>query len=116
MVNLLSTDDFVDSLNVSVPNISEFFKLKKNVSSFTESPALPVPHTYEMGRVFYGLISKYKPKIILEIGTSTGFSTLCMAKAAADLDLDTTIYTIEPDSLEKKLKFSDEKMLFIIYL
>lgn len=45
----------------------------------------------KVGELLYGLVKKFQPKHILELGTSLGVSTMYLAKAAPD----TTIYTIE---------------------
>ena len=45
--------------------------------------------------MLYSLITKYKPKTILEFGTGRGFGALCMARAIVDSNLDSHIYTID---------------------
>jgi len=45
----------------------------------------------------YGLVRQYSPKVILEIGTFTGFSTSIMARAVRDNDNDAIIHCIDPN-------------------
>ena len=106
MIRRYTIDEFVKSLNVNIPDDAKFLKLKKEVSPYQSH--IPIRYAYERGILLYSLIAKFKPKKILEIGTLHGFSALCMAWAATDYNIDATIYTIEPDSLDKKIKFTDE--------
>jgi len=59
---------------------------------------------YERGILLYSLIAKYKPKTVLEIGTATGYSTLCMARAMCDFQIPGKIYTIDPESINRKIE------------
>jgi predicted O-methyltransferase YrrM len=98
MENNYTIKEFVKSLNVDVPDGAKFLKLQKELTAYSSD----IPIHYERGMLFYSLIAKFKPKVILEIGTFHGFSALCMAWAATDHNIDATIYTIEPNSLDKK--------------
>jgi predicted O-methyltransferase YrrM len=66
----------------------------KNFSHRLESIASIVRNSSvgeKYGRILFGLVHYFKPKTIIELGTSVGMSTLYMAKA----NPDAAIYTIE---------------------
>ena len=87
--------DFIASLNVSLPPDKEFLRISRDTPVIQD---LKDEHflNYERGILLYSLIAKYKPKNILEMGTANGYSTLCMAWAMVDHNIDGTIYTIDP--------------------
>lgn len=47
------------------------------------------------GPLLYALIRRYRPTHVLEFGTGRGFSALCMAQAAVDAGIDSTIWTLD---------------------
>lgn len=57
---------------------------------------------YERGLLLYCLITKYRPKNILEIGTASGYGTLCMAWAMVENNIDGKIHTIDPIPITEK--------------
>lgn len=57
---------------------------------------------YNRGILLYSLITKYKPKTILEFGTGRGYGALSMAKAIIDSNLDSHIYTIDYRRFDEK--------------
>ena len=95
-MNSVKIDQFIDSLDVKVPSKEKFLEL---THIFPISPQLnfakQIPN-YERGILLYSLIAKYKPKNVLEIGTAEGYSTLCMAWAMTDYNINGKIFTIDP--------------------
>jgi len=95
-LNSVKIDQFIDSLDVKTPPKEKFLEL---THIFPISPQLnfakQIPN-YERGILLYSLIAKYKPKNVLEIGTAEGYSTLCMAWAMTDYNINGKIFTIDP--------------------
>ena len=95
-LNSVKIDQFIDSLDVKIPPKEKFLEL---THIFPISPQLnfakQIPN-YERGILLYSLIAKYKPKNVLEIGTAEGYSTLCMAWAMTDYNINGKIFTIDP--------------------
>ena len=95
-LNSVKIDQFIDSLDVKIPPPKKFLEL---THIFPISPQLnfakQIPN-YERGILLYSLIAKYKPKNVLEIGTAEGYSTLCMAWAMTDYNINGKIFTIDP--------------------
>ena len=62
------------------------------------------------GRLLKMLVSMIKPKIVLEVGTFTGYATLCIAEGLTD---DGVVHTVEiDDELEDFIKKEFEKSSF----
>jgi len=97
----IKIDEIIDELGVITPSREKFFELSKMTPVV---PGLEYMHhiNFERGILLYALISKLKPKSIIEIGTAEGYSTLCMAWALSDNDIDGKIYTIDPKSHDEK--------------
>ena len=95
-LNSIKIEQFIDSLDVKIPSKEKFLEL---THIFPISPQLnfakQIPN-YERGILLYSLIAKYKPKNVLEIGTAEGYSTLCMAWAMTDYNINGKIFTIDP--------------------
>ena len=95
-MNSVKIEQFIDSLDVKTPSKEKFLEL---AHIFPISPQLnfakQIPN-YERGMLLYSLIAKYKPKNVLEIGTAEGYSTLCMAWAMTDHNINGKIFTIDP--------------------
>lgn len=91
-----------------MPDDAKFLKLRKELTAHPHPSDVSIRYAYERGMLLYSLIAKFKPKVILDIGTHYGFSALCMAWAATDHNIDATIYTIEPNSLDEKIDFTDD--------
>ena len=95
-MNSVKIEQFIDSLDVKTPPKEKFLEL---THIFPISPQLnfakQIPN-YERGMLLYSLIAKYKPKNVLEIGTAEGYSTLCMAWAMTDYNINGKIFTIDP--------------------
>ena len=95
-MNSVKIEQFIDSLDIKIPPKEKFLEL---THIFPISPQLnfakQIPN-YERGILLYSLIAKYKPKNVLEIGTAEGYSTLCMAWAMTDYNINGKIFTIDP--------------------
>ena len=95
-MNSVKIEQFIDSLDVKTPSKEKFLEL---AHIFPISPQLNFAKqitNYERGILLYSLIAKYKPKNVLEIGTAEGYSTLCMAWAMTDYNINGKIFTIDP--------------------
>ena len=97
MLKKYSLDEYVQMLNISNPNENEFNNIVNEFSYFKTNTGTGKLSNYnfERGLLVYLLVGKLKPKNILEVGTGSGFSTLCMAMAMTDFELDGKIYTID---------------------
>lgn len=72
--------------------------------------------TWNLGLFLENLVLISKPKRILEIGTSNGFSTLFLARALLNEDIDSEIFTIEVNEtrfLEAKKNFDEVGLTFV---
>ena len=97
--NSVEIEDLIDSFDVNIPSKEKFLQLS-NICPI--NPIRPENNAnLERGILLYGLISKYKPKNVLEIGTAEGFSALCMAWAMTDCGLDGKIFTIDPKPFDE---------------
>lgn len=93
----IDTDTFVQTMGIKVPPIENFFSLGDHTRCLVQNENGQFCRVnYERGQILYALIAKYKPKTVLEIGTGGGFSTLCMAWAMEDHNIEGKIYTIDP--------------------
>ena len=100
--NNIKIEDLIDSFDVNIPSKEKFLQLS-NICPI--NPIKPENNSnLERGILLYGLISKYKPKNVLEIGTAEGFSTLCMAWAMTDCKIDGKIFTIDPKPFDAPKK------------
>ena len=89
--------DFVSSLQVKLPEFEKFINIGDMTALFQDKPNKRfIQLNYERGLLLYALISKFKPKNVLEIGTASGYGTLCMAWAMADNKIDGKIFTVDP--------------------
>ena len=111
-IKIKTFDDFISSLNVTHPEFEKFLKLGDMTALFhEESKNQFIKLNYERGLLLYCLITKYQPKNVLEIGTASGFGTLCMAWAMVENNINGKIYTIDPIPINEKTKraFNDQK-------
>lgn len=112
-VKEISINEYIKNFKITIPDEKEFLKLSKIM------PVNP-KHSeggfvnFERGMLLYAIISKLKPKTVLEIGTAEGYSTLCMAWAMSDNNIDGKIYTIDPKShdlpIERTIILDDGKI------
>ena len=107
MTNEISIEEHIKKLNVKIPNKEEFVNLSKILPINPEYGENFIIN-YERGMLLYALITKFQPKTVLEIGTASGYSTICMAWAMNDNNIDGKIFTIDPKShhevLERKME------------
>jgi len=110
--------EFIDSLGLRLPpheeflRLSEIFKInpirEKNRSVFN----------YERGILLYALIVKNRPKVVLEIGRAQGYSTMCMARAMCENNIDGKIFSVDPNPMETPRKmlidFDESKLSQVI--
>lgn len=106
----ISIQNLINSLKITIPPESEFLKLsriapvnpKRNENSIVN---------FERGMLLYALITKFKPKTVLEIGTAEGYSTLCMAWAMTENKIEGKIFTVDPKShqqaIERRIKINE---------
>ena len=111
MSNKIFIEEYIQKLNVKIPNKEEFVRLSKILPINPEYGENFIIN-YERGMLLYALITKFQPKTVLEIGTASGYSTICMAWAMNDSNIDGKIFTIDPKShhevLERKIKMEKE--------
>ena len=100
--------DFVEQLEIEIPSEEKFLELSKKTPVIPELKHLHSIN-FERGMLLYGLIAKLKPKTVLEIGTAEGYSTLSMAWALTDYNIDGKIFTIDPKPFELDSEKSSSK-------
>ena len=74
----ISIKNLIKNLEIEIPDEKEFLKLSK-IAPINPKHSQGGIVNYERGMLLYALITKYKPKTVLEIGTAEGYSTLCVA-------------------------------------
>ena len=99
----IKIDQFINSLNVQIPPKEKFLQLARIFPIYPEFESDPTIN-YERGILLYSLIAKYRPKNVLEIGTAEGYSTLCMAWAMTDYNINGRIFTIDPKPFDVPIK------------
>jgi len=95
-MKIISYDEFIQKMEVDIPSFEKFKKLGDMTALFERQKNDFIQLNYERGSLLYALISKLKPKNIIEFGTARGYSTLCMAWALSDNNLQGHIHTIDP--------------------
>lgn len=106
-MKIQTLEEFLSSLNVKIPKIEQFTDLADMTALFYDQSKNRFIHlNHERGLLLYALISKFKPKNILEIGTASGYGTLSMAWAMSDNNIDGKIFTIDPIPISKKTQRS----------
>ena len=111
-IRIKALDDFITSLDITHPELEKFLKLGDMTALFhEESTNQFIKLNYERGLLLYCLITKFRPSNVLEIGTASGFGTLCMAWAMVENNINGKIFTIDPISITEKTKrvFNNQK-------
>lgn len=104
-MKMIDVNSFIKSLDVRIPPKEEFFKFADGLGCLHLNLAGQVERLiYVRGLLLYALVTKYKPKTILEFGTAHGYSSLCMAWAMTDSDISGTIYTVDRFPQDKPLR------------
>ena len=90
--------EFINSLEIdNYPSLNEFKKIGDMTALFyNDKKKNFIDLNYERGLLLYLLITKLRPKNVLEIGTASGYATLCMAWAMYENNIDGKIVTIDP--------------------
>ena len=103
MNKTVSIFDYIKKLEIDMPSEEEFKKLSQR---FPINPSSEISGeiNFERGMLLYAIIALNKPKTIVEIGTAGGYSTLCMAWAMADFNINGKIITIDPKSHDEKME------------
>ena len=99
----IKIEQLINSLNIQIPSKEKFLQLTHIFPIYPQLESNPVIN-YERGILLYSLIAKYKPKNVLEIGTAEGYSTLCMAWAMVDHDINGKIFTIDPKPFDTPIE------------
>ena len=102
-VDPIKIDQLINSLNVQLPSKEKFLQLTRIFPIYPQLESNPVIN-YERGILLYSLIAKYKPENVLEIGTAEGYSTLCMAWAMVDHNINGKIFTIDPKPFDTPIE------------
>lgn len=100
----INVDDFVSALNIKIPDKEKFWNLGDLTALWMDEQRRFWRLNYERGPLLYSLIAKYRPKNVLEFGTGSGFSTLCMAWAMSDFGINGKIFTIDRYSIDSKFE------------
>jgi hypothetical protein len=110
----ISIKNLIKNLEIEIPDEKEFLKLSK-IAPINPKHSQGGIVNYERGMLLYALITKYKPKTVLEIGTAEGYSTLCMAWAMTDNKINGKIFTVDPKShhlrIERSIILEDESII-----
>jgi len=99
LVELLSNVkilDYVKSLNIEIPQLEKFQKLSQIFKIYPSATKEESLRNYERGILLYSLVTKFRPKHILEIGRAQGYSTMCMAWALNKNQIDGDIISVDP--------------------
>jgi len=99
----ITCEKFLDEINVQYPKNDLIKELGRKIGLF-ENDGKVIEVNFNRGALLYALISKYKPKHVLEFGTGGGFSTMFMAWAMVDNDIDGTIFSIDQFDSKESLK------------
>ena len=102
-MNEISIQQYIKDLGISLPRDEEFLRLSKIMPVNPKHSEGGIVN-FERGMLLYALISKFKPKTVLEIGTAEGYSTLCMAWAMSDGNINGRIFTVDPKSHEQPIE------------
>jgi hypothetical protein len=94
-MKFVNVNEFINSLNISVPSVEEFKKLCDSTSMYFDENNKIIKGNYEREVLLYALVAKYRPKNIIEFGTACGYGSLCMAKAIQDFNIQGNIFTID---------------------
>ena len=97
--------DYVKSLSVEIPQLEKFQKLSQIFKIYPLATKEESLRNYERGILLYGLVSKFRPKHILEIGRAQGYSTMCMAWALDENQIDGDIISVDPISFDSANNF-----------
>ena len=87
-MKIINSKDFIHSLDLSPP-FEELYELGDRLGAILVNQKGDYEqHVYVRSPILYTLISKLKPKTVLEFGTAGGYSALCMARAMVDNNID----------------------------
>ena len=98
-------NEYINNLNVKIPPEEEFKKIAEIFKIYPNESKQFALRYFERGMLLYGLISKFKPKTILEIGRAQGYSTMCMAWSLYENNIDGRIISVDPISLDQLNKW-----------
>lgn len=100
----INVDSFVSSLNIELPDKEKFWRLGDLTSLWMDEKKKFWRLNYERGYLLYALVAKYRPTNVLEFGTGGGYSTLCMAWAMNDFNINGKIFTIDKYSIDSEFE------------
>lgn len=98
--------EFISKLDVKIPPKEEFMKIAQIFKIYPKESKENELNNYERGMLLYALISKYRPKAILEIGRAQGYSTMCMAWALCENEIDGKIVSVDPASFDNEIEWT----------
>lgn len=91
----ISINSLINSFGVDIPSVDEFERLNSFSPIYNDEADSIL--NFERGMLLYAMVGKFRPKIILEIGTASGYSTICMAKALTEFYIQGKVVTIDPE-------------------
>lgn len=97
ILRIIELDEYIKKNHLEIPDNVQFQKIVDDFgyTKLDVSNTNVTNLTYERGILQYGLIKKYAPTNILEFGTGTGFSILCMALAMHQIHENGNLFTID---------------------
>ena len=99
----IDINSLIDSFDIKIPSIEQFQTLNNFFPIYNDNSDSIL--NFERGMLLYAMVGKIRPKTILEIGTASGYSTICMAKALTEFEIEGTIMTIDPEAHNKKNRY-----------
>ena len=112
MINKIEFNEFIKNCNITIPEKNKFQNLGKKLGLHTRDNDI-IELNFNRSPLLYTIISKYRPKNILEFGTGGGFGTMSMAWAMTENKIDGTIFTVDlldnNDSWSRAIDWNDGK-------
>ena len=96
----------VSELVPELPPTEEFWELGDLTALRNGKDGRFYRSNYERGLLLYALVTKFRPKVVLEFGTGRGYGALCMARAMAENSIDGDIYTINLRRFDERLEWA----------
>jgi len=96
----------VQELVATLPPVEDFWALGDLTALRNGKEGRYYRSNYERGLLLYALVTKFRPKVVLEFGTGRGYGALCMARAMVENSIDGDIYTINLHRFDERLEWA----------
>lgn len=90
---------------MEMPSLEKFQKLSQIFKIYPSATKEQSLRSYERGILLYSLVAKFRPKHILEIGRAQGYSTMSMAWALNENQINGDIISVDPISFDSANNF-----------